>query len=144
MAHAIFDNFPTVFPHCAALGLQVVEHSLGYVKLELQPRPEFKSHSSVQVLHSSVVSSMADSVSGLAAMASKAEIVPLATLDLHVDYLKPASSENTLFAEAECFKRTKNVAFVRGVLWQENSENVVANITASFMLDTANTRRTDV
>lgn len=140
MTHPIFDNFPSVFPHCAALGLVVNERQPGHLQLQLDPRPELMAHDSQAIFHSSVLTSMADTCAGLAAMNALPKMAPLATLDLHVDYLKPASGEHSLIGEASCFKRTQNVAFVRGVLWQQNADNVVANITASFMLDTPGKR----
>lgn len=142
MSHPIFDNFPSVFPHCAALGLTISQRQGNKLQTQLQPRPEFKAHASMDVLHSSLITSIADSTAGLAAMSSLPKMAPLATLDLHVDYLKPASSEHIVVIDAECFKRNQNVAFVRGVIWQQQSSNVVANITASFMLDTAAERQT--
>lgn len=140
MTHPIFDNFPSVFPHCADLGLRVTQREGTALQTQLVPRPEFKSHASMDILHTSLITSVADTTAGLAAMTSLPQMAPLATLDLHVDYLKPASSEHTVVAEAECFKRTQNVAFVRGVIWQQSADNVVANITASFMLDTPGAR----
>jgi uncharacterized protein (TIGR00369 family) len=140
MTHPILDNFPSVFPHCADLGLQVTQRGDSKIQIQLAPRPEFKAHASMDILHTSVITSAADTTAGLAAMASLPKVAPLATLDLHVDYLKPASSRNTVVIDAECFKRTQNVAFVRGVVWQQNTDNVVANITASFMLDTPGAR----
>lgn len=141
MTHPIFDNFPSVFPHCADLGLALTKRGSNTVQIQLAPRPEFQAHAELDIFHSSVLTSAADTTAGLSVMASLPQMAPLATLDLHVDYLKPASIKHNIVIDTECFKRTQNVAFVRGVVWQQQADNVVANITASFMLDTATKRR---
>lgn len=140
MTHPIRDNFPHVFPHCAALGLELKNWENGNVTTQLPPRPEFKAHPSMDIMHSSALASVADTTAGLAAMSALPEMAPLATLDLRVDYLKPASSNHTVVADTECFKLTQNVAFVRGTLWQQDPSNIVANVTGSFMLDTMKKR----
>ena len=120
--------------------MQVTKHDGNSVQTQLEPRTEFKAHASMDITHTSVVTSIADTTAGLAAMCALPPGSPLATLDLHVDYLKPASSHHTLVVDASCFKFTQNVAFVRGVVWQKQPENAVANINASFMLNTASSR----
>ena len=66
----------------------------------------------------------------------------IATLDLRIDYMRGARPGETLYAEAHCYKRTKNVAFVRGVAFETDRDDPIATSTAAFMLGTRNTPRT--
>ena len=71
-------------------------------------------------------------------------IEPYATLDLRMDYLRPARAGLELRCDAHCHRLSHSVAFVRGEVFQPGSEDAVASVNATFMLATANTRRQDV
>ncbi len=59
---------------------------------------------------------------------------PIATLDLRIDYMKPATPGKDLLARAECYKLTRNVAFVRGVAYHDDPSDPIATSVATFML----------
>ncbi len=95
------------------------------------------------VLHGGVITSVLDSASGAAvgsALAARAEGTPgwrpIATLDLRIDYMKPATPGKDLLARAECYKLTRNVAFVRGTAYHDDPSDPIATSVASFMLST--------
>lgn len=134
--HKFLDQFPAVFPHNAAMGMTLEINAAGNIRMQLPPRDDFKPHAEMDVFHSSVLVTLLDSATGVCALSALKQIAPLATLDLHVDYLKPSSIKHSLVADAECFKLTANVAFVRATVWQETPDNIVAHANASFMLGT--------
>ena len=49
----------------------------------------------------------------------------IATLDLRIDYLKPATIGEDLFARAECYRLTRQIAFVRSVAYQRDPQQPV-------------------
>ncbi|MEZ4255338.1 MAG: PaaI family thioesterase [Polyangiales bacterium] len=65
---------------------------------------------------------------------------PIATLDLRIDYLRPATPGQAVLAEARCFKTTKNVAFVRSVAYHDRVDDPIATATGTFMLQTQTVR----
>lgn len=130
------DQFPAVFPHNAAMGMSLEINAAGDIRMQLPPRDDFKPHADMDCFHSSVLVTLMDSATGVCALSALRQMAPLATLDLHVDYLKPSSIQHTLVADAECYKLTENVAFVRATAWQGSPENIVAHANASFMLGT--------
>jgi len=91
------------------------------------------------VLHGGVITSLLDSASGAAvgsAMRAGGPWRPIATLDLRIDYMKPATPGRDLLARAECYKVTRNVAFVRGVAYHDDPADPIATTVATFMLST--------
>ena len=57
-----------------------------------------------------------------------------------LDYMKPATPDQDIFAFAECFKVTKNIAFVRGVAYHNDRHDPIATCAAAFMLGTKSQR----
>jgi uncharacterized protein (TIGR00369 family) len=65
------------------------------------------------VVHGGVVTTILDSVCGLACFLGLEEPQAIATLDLRIDYLKPAGVERPIFGVAELYRQTRSVAFLR-------------------------------
>jgi acyl-coenzyme A thioesterase PaaI-like protein len=57
-----------------------------------------------------------------------------ATLDLRIDYLKPAAPREDIFAKVHCYRATKNIAFTRGMAYQGDIDDPIAHAAGSFML----------
>jgi acyl-coenzyme A thioesterase PaaI-like protein len=64
----------------------------------------------------------------------------IATLDLRIDYMKAANPGEDIFAFAECYKVTKNIAFARGVAYHTDRSDPIATCAAAFMLGTKSQR----
>ena len=77
-----------------------------------------------------------DACCGAAVFMALKQPVPIATLDLRIDYLKPAPPGRDVIARARCYKVTKNVAFVRCVAYHEREDDPIASAVGSFMLST--------
>jgi acyl-coenzyme A thioesterase PaaI-like protein len=58
----------------------------------------------------------------------------VATLDLRIDYLKPAVSGQDLHAYAHCYKTTRNIAFTRAIAYQGDVDDPIAHASGSFMM----------
>ena len=86
------------------------------------------------VIHGGVVTSLLDTLSALVVMTSVPENTPLATLDLRIDYLRPALSRRDIIGSAECYRVTESVAFVRGIAYQDTFRKPIANCAGAFML----------
>jgi acyl-coenzyme A thioesterase PaaI-like protein len=65
----------------------------------------------------------------------------MATLDLRIDYMEPAIPHLDVLVRSECFKLTRNIAFVKGVAYQKDVNDPIATSMATFMLGTPNTPR---
>ena len=129
------SRFLDGLPHFAELGLELTAMDRGYCQMRLPYKNSLIGNPVTGVLHGGVVTTLLDSVCGLAVFASFKKMRPVATLDLRIDYLKPASPRVSLYAEARVDKMTRSVAFVSGVAFHDDALAPVARATASFMLD---------
>ena len=75
-------------PYMRFLGLQIVRSEKGEVEIRLPFRDEFLRHDGSDWLHGGVVSALVDIVGDYAVMTETNVGVP--TIDLRVDYLRPA------------------------------------------------------
>ena len=121
-------------PHNAKLGIRMVEVAPGRCTTYVEFRPELVGDPSRGVLHGGVVTTLIDATAGAAVYASIPRDRSLATLDMRIDYLKPAKPDRRLYATAELYRLTRRIAFVRASAYQDYRANQVANCAASFMV----------
>lgn len=122
-------------PQLAAMGARVrrVEHRR--TALELDWREDLVGDPWSGVLHGGVVTTLLDSASGMAALSSAGAVMQIATLDLRIDYLRPATPRQDLLARADCYRVTRSILFVRGLAYHTAPDDPVAHATATFMIN---------
>lgn len=113
--HIPFDRF---------LGLKVEAVGPGRARLRLPYRPEFIGDPRRPALHGGVVSMLVDTCGGAAVWASGAVEDRVATIDLRVDYLRPAPAAD-LVAEAEVRLMGNRVANARVAVFSAAEPEVV-------------------
>jgi acyl-coenzyme A thioesterase PaaI-like protein len=74
-----------------------------------------------------------DMAAGMAIWAANGEFRPVATLDLRVDYLRPAREHASVIGRVTCYRRTRSAAFVRGTAHDGDAGDPVAEVTGVFM-----------
>ena len=87
-------------PYHVHLGLKVEELKPGYARLRLPYKPEFVGDVRRPALHGGLISFLVDTCGGVAVWTCCCMEDRIATIDLRVDYLRPAPPED-LVAEAE-------------------------------------------
>ncbi len=124
-------------PHNIALGVEAVEVGEFYAILGLAWREDLVGDPESGTLMGGVVTTMMDNASGFAAWRRLGSFTTMATLDLRIDYLRPATRGLKLLARAECYRITRHIAFTRGTAWHaEDPGRLVATSTGTFMRDT--------
>ena len=124
-----------VTPWANEMGFEVTRIEKGHV-WGVQPFAEhLVGDVEAQVIHGGAITTLLDNLSGMACAASLEEFRFVATLDLRIDYMRPAESGRDILAEAECYHVTKSVAFCRAWAYHENREKVIATAQGAFAIN---------
>ncbi len=127
------QRFIDRIPHMAAIGLELVDFAPGAVTVRLPYSSDLIGNLDTGVLAGGAISAVLDNVCGSAVVAKVEKSDAFATLDLRIDYMRPAEPGLDVFAYAECYKVTRLIAFVRGVAYHDDPGKPIANATATFM-----------
>lgn len=87
------------------------------------------------VIHGGVITTMLDNLSGMACAAAMEAFRFVATLDLRIDYMRPAESGCDIRAEAECYHVTKSVMFTRAWAYHDTRDKVIATAQGAFAIN---------
>ena len=134
-------QFEESVPHNRALGLELLELANDMARGRLPWAEHFVGNPETGVIHGGVITSILDACCGAAVFQALAEPTPIATLDLRIDYMKPATPKTDVLAVARVTKVTRNVAFVRATAYHDDENDPIATATATFMIGTQNQRR---
>jgi uncharacterized protein (TIGR00369 family) len=117
-----------------ALGGAVESFETGRARIRLPFQPFLVGNPDTGVIHGGVITALLDQVCGMAVGSALRAPAMIATLDLRIDYMKPAKPEIDIIVESECLKIAHEVAFTRGYAFQTSREEPIAIGTATFML----------
>lgn len=126
--------FVGIVPHSHALGIRYVEHSPGRVIFDLPYRADLVGDPSTGVIHGGVITTLVDACCGQAVLTKLPEIRRIATLDLRIDYLRPARAGATVRCVCECYRVTRQVAFTRSIAFDGDEHDPVATSAGTFMV----------
>ena len=135
--------FEGAIPHNLDIGIVLIDAQDGKALAKLPYDERLVGDPETGVIHGGVVTTLIDTVCGLAAMTALNKLQPIVTLDLRIDYLKPAAPKEELLARAKVYKVTRQVVFVRAVAFQSDEDDPVANAVGTFMLPGRLGPRTD-
>ena len=103
-------------------------------RIRLPPNPTLAGDPAGNFFFPGVLFSVADSACGLAVFQALNRFIPIATLDMRIDHLAPATMNADLIAEAHCYRLTKQIAFARCDLLSGKNELLVATAVGTFMM----------
>lgn len=127
--------------HTGWLGLRFTDQGENWVELELPWRKDLVGDSKSGVLASGPIISLMDMASGMAIWQSSRTFNPVATLDLRVDYQRPARERASVRGRVECYRTTRSAAFVRGIAYDDDPDDPVAHVAGVFMTIGADPRK---
>jgi uncharacterized protein (TIGR00369 family) len=128
-------------PHARAIGMTLVRHDATGSVVRVPYADHLVGDPDTGVVHGGVLTALLDNTCGIAVRPPGSEALGIATLDLRIDYMGSAQPHRDIYAEAVCYKRTRNIAFVRASAYQDSPAEPIATCVAAFMLDTRNEPR---
>jgi uncharacterized protein (TIGR00369 family) len=125
----------TSSPQSAALGFRFVFADKGRGSIEVPWREELAGDPDSGVIAGGVVTTLLDHTCGLAITSTATGLFSTATLDLRIDYMRPAAPRAGVIAEAHCYKLTRTIAFVRAQAWDADPADPIATAQAAFVVN---------
>ena len=125
-------QFIEALPHCKALEMSVDHVGDGEVVMSMPYAEKLIGDPATGVIHGGAVSALMDTCGGTAVMAHPSGPERTATLDLRIDYMRPATPGKAVTAKAVCYHMTRSVAFVRATAHNGDEADPVATATGAF------------
>ncbi|MEN9062349.1 PaaI family thioesterase [Ponticoccus litoralis] len=134
---AIARQFIEMIPHTRALNMAVTEIGDGLAQIQMPYDARFVGDPETGVIHGGAVSALMDTCGGAAVMSHPKSPAGTATINLRIDYMRPATPGQTIVARAECYHITRSVAFVRATACDDDAAHPVATATGAFTVEGA-------
>ncbi len=119
--------------HGDTLGIGYRAHGPDWCELDLPWRSDLVGNVESGVLASGPVLALMDMATSIAVWLKAEAFRAHATLDLRIDYLRPARSGHTVIGRGECYRLTRSVAFVRGQAHDGDPDDPLAHVAGTFM-----------
>lgn len=119
--------------HGARLGIGYQAHGEDWVELTLPYSEELIGDEASGVIASGPIFAMMDMATSLATWRRLGRFIPHATLDLRVDYLRPARPGHTVIGHGECYALKRSISFVRGQAHDGDPADPIAHVSGTFM-----------
>ncbi len=134
----VIDQFMKHIPHMRALGIHYSGVGRDWAELALPWSEALVAYPGDDgekgVIASGAVFTLMDSVGGFSVQAARKRPTGIATVDLRLDYLRPAKPGETVFGYSKVHKLTRSIAFVRGYAHDGNRDDAVALMSGCFMI----------
>lgn len=129
----LFMKFANRIGHGGALGIRYQAHGPDWVELTLPYQEKLVGVTETGVIASGPIISLMDMATTMSIWVKLGRFRHQATLDLRVDYLRPAVPGRTIVGRGVCYRTTRSVGFVRGIAHDGDADDPVANVSGTFM-----------
>ncbi|MFG6282253.1 PaaI family thioesterase [Sphingomonas sp. S6] len=120
--------------HGGAVGITYHGRDDDWVELALPYDERLIGDPGSGVIASGPIITLMDMATSVAVWIKRDRFAAQATLDLRVDYLRPAVPGRTVIGRGECLKLTRSIAFVRGIAYDDTPDDPLAHVAGTFML----------
>ncbi len=125
-------RFIDILNQARDLGLTVADAQRDQLTLCLPYSEKIIGNPETGVIHGGAITTLMDTTSGSVMVCALEEFELCPTLDLRVDYMRPAEPHKPVYARAEIRKMTRNIVFTRCEAFQDDGE-IVATCVGTFM-----------
>ncbi|MGS1017853.1 PaaI family thioesterase [Allosphingosinicella humi] len=119
--------------HGGALGIAYHAHGPDWVELRLDYDEKLIGVVETGIVASGPIISLMDMATSMAIWVKMGHFRHQATLDLRVDYLRPAMPGKAIIGRGECYALRRSVGFTRGIAHDGDPDDPVAHVAATFM-----------
>jgi uncharacterized protein (TIGR00369 family) len=126
-------QFIAALPFCKALNIAIVKTGVAEAEMSMPYDEKIIGDPETGVVHGGAVSALLDTCAGLAVWLHPEGAKPTATIDLRIDYMRPARPGEPIRAIAKVYNTTRTVAFVRAVAHDGDPDDLVASATGAFV-----------
>lgn len=127
------QRFLSALRHCQVLGLTVHAIDSERLTLRLPYSRQIIGNPETGVIHGGAITTLMDTTCGISTICVLPDFEICPTLDLRVDYMRPAEPDKDVFGVAECYRVTPNIIFTRGYAYQDDPSQPIANVVGTFM-----------
>ncbi|MFK8329937.1 PaaI family thioesterase [Pseudomonas sp. BJa5] len=130
---AMAQRFLGALPHCQLLQMRVHHVDTQGMTLVLPYSASIIGNPQTGAIHGGALTTLMDTTCGMATLCALAEFEVCPTLDLRIDYMHPAKAGQDIYGYAQCYRVTRDVIFTRGMAYQDDPEQPVAQVVGTFM-----------
>ncbi|MDF1721916.1 MAG: PaaI family thioesterase [Minwuia sp.] len=128
------NDMEVAIPQIRALGIHIESMDGPVIVSRLPYNPDLVGDPETGVLHGGVITTQIDNLCAVALYSAIGHAVPCVTIDLRVEYLKPAAPGLDVFARAECRKVTSQLAFISATAWCTDESDPIAFASCTYMM----------
>ncbi len=125
---------------CGELGIHPIYAAKNRLVLELPYSQKIVGNPETGVIHGGGITTLMDTASGTVILCALPDFELCPTLDLRVDYMRPAEPGHSVYARAHAYRVTDNIIFTRCEAYQQLTnkdgkieEKNIAHCVATFM-----------
>ncbi|MGH8383858.1 PaaI family thioesterase [Pseudomonas sp.] len=130
---AMAERFLSALRHCQVLQMRVQHADAQGMTLVLPYSPKIVGNPQTGAIHGGALTTLMDTTCGMATLCALAEFEVCPTLDLRIDYMHPAKAGLDIYGHAQCYRVTRDVIFTRGMAYQDDPEQPIAQVVGTFM-----------
>ncbi|MDX5298927.1 MAG: PaaI family thioesterase [Gammaproteobacteria bacterium] len=127
------QRFIATLRQCQLLGIEVMSAITNELTLRLPYSAQIVGNPETGIIHGGAITTLMDTASGTVVICALPEFELCPTLDLRVDYMRPARPHEPVYARATAYRVTRNIIFTRCEAYQAGDEGPIAHCVATFM-----------
>ena len=119
--------------HGKLLGIRYHAHGPDWAELALPYDERQVVDPERGIIASGAILTLMDMATSMSIWLKRGAFTAQATLDLRIDYLRPATPGRTVIGHGECYRLTRSIGFVRGQAHDGDADDPLAHVAGTFM-----------